>query len=443
MNIRRTGIPFLLAGIFAVLCLSFNAPVTPSGASCQAARPAPNEQSRSGARAPRASSQAARSAPRNNGTSVTDIEATLKNLKNTEQELQSRLRDVENLRKKLREQADSEPETIKRLQSQIRELEEERSELLKRLPSNASQRSVNWMLGGAALFTFALCVILLLRMNRPKTFDESMRWEEPTSHEHSSPHFDSIPSAPDTETGARPLSVQPLAPSLPDWDSASPALDAQSLKALEANEAVWSRDPTIELAEIMLSYGRINSAAEALANFIENNPKEAFVPWLKLLEVYRANGQRTEFDKIARKLNKTFNVWTVDWDNFNDALTPVHGLETMTHIVKRLQNLWGTRKCQAYLQYLLRDTRDETRQGFPLAAIDDILCLSDTLEHYLGPYTGPINAFRDLMDTAPPTETEGNKSDVHAQENGAEQEDTDKPQADEGDKIQIQEDAQP
>ena len=370
-----------------------------------------------------------------------DIEATLKNLKKTEQELQSRLRDVDNLRKRLSEQANSEQETIKRLQSQIHELEEERNALLKRSQPSASQQSdasLNWMLGGAALFTFALCVILLLRMNRPKPLEESLLGEEAASHEPLSPHFDPISSAPDTETGT----AHPPVPSLPDWDSASPALDAQSLKALEAKENVGSRDSTIELAEIMLSFGRINSAAEALASFIENNPKEAFMPWLKLLEVYRANGQRTEFDKIARKLNKTFNVWTVDWHNFDEALTPVHGLESMTHIVERLQELWGTRKCQAYLQHLLRDTRDETRQGFPLAAIDDILCLSDTLEQYLGPYTGPFNVFKDLMDTAPPTETEGNRAEPTAPENIAEQ-DTGEPQASEGDEVQIQEEAQP
>ena len=375
---------------------------------------------------------------------MADIEEALKSHKEIEQELQSRILYLENMQNKLREQTGGESATIQKLQSQIRELEEKQSELLKQHQSKLQTSvSINWMLGGAALFTLALCIILLLRMYRPKTLDESMTLKESEYHEHSSSLFGPIPSAPDTDTGTRPFSVRPLAPLLPDWDSASPALDSQSLKALEAKENITSRHSTVELAEIMLSFGRINSAAEALANFIENYPKEAFLPWLKLLEVYRTNGQRTEFDKIARKLNKTFNVWTVDWDNFNDALTPVHGLETMTHIVKRLQELWGTRECQAYLQYLLRDTRDETRQGFPLAAIDDILCLNDTLEHYLGPYTGPINAFSiDQADAAPPTETEDDKSDFLAQENGAEQ-DTDKPQAEEGDEIPIQEEAQP
>jgi len=417
MNTRRTGITILLAGIFAVFCLPSNTLAAPPRASSQTARPAPQS-----------------------GPNVAGIEAALKEHMATEQKLLSRIHDLENTQKKLLEQvmqvSSNESETIQKLQSRIQGLEEERRELLRQPRSNAS---TDWVLGGAAFFTFALCIILLLRMQRPKTFDESeIREELATLEKTSSLPSDSIPPAPATVIGADPPSAHPFVPVLPDWDSASPVLDSQSLKTLGAKENIKSHDSTIELAEIMLSFGRINSAAEALANFIENNPKEAFLPWLKLLEVYKTNGQHTEFNKIARKLNKTFNVWMVDWDNFNDARASAHGLETMTHIVERLQELWGTRECQAYLQYLLRDTRDETRRGFPLAAIDDILCLNDVLEHHLGPYTGPANAFdSDLMDTAPLTETEDEKSDFRARKNDTEQ-DASKSRAGEDDEILIQ-----
>jgi hypothetical protein len=199
--------------------------------------------------------------------------------------------------------------------------------------------------------------------------------------------------------------------SLPAWDTDSPALDVQSFKVppVEAR----SHESTIELADIMMSYGRVNSAAEALANFIENNPKEAFTPWLKLLEIYRTSGQRTEFDKIAQKLNKTFNVWTIDWNNFNNARNMPMGLDAMPHVMARLQQHWGTRECQAYLHRLLHDTRNETRRGFPLTVIDDILCLNDILEQAIGPYTGPANAFdpEATAINAPQTETEAEEDE--------------------------------
>jgi hypothetical protein len=412
MNTKRTAITILLAGIFTGFCLPSNTLAAP----------------------PRASSQAARPAPQNSGPSVADIEAALEKHKEYGQTLNARLHELEGMLRNQIEQSSAREKEVKQLRSEKLALEEankkaseDLSELQSRIRKlgNGQERSgaaPNWILGGAAFFTLALCVILLLRMQRPKNSDELWaRVEQLVPDTTAPPPTELVPPAPDTVIGIEPPPAHPFVPALPDWDAASPAFDLHSLKALVSEENIPDRDSTIELAEIMLSFGRINSAAEALANFIENNPKDAFIPWLKLLEVYKGNGQRTEFDKIAKKLNKTFNVWMVDWDNFNDARAPTHGLETMTHIVGRLRELWGTRECQAYLQYLLRDTRDETRRGFPLAAIDDILCLNDILEYCLGPYTGPPSTFDNDLDLAPPTETEGDDPDFHASADDTEQ----------------------
>ena len=395
MNTRRTGTIILLAGALAFICISPDAP----------------------AAHPKTSFQTAQAASQDDDKSIAEFEAALESHKEAELKLQSRIRDLEEAQNRL----------IGLEREQRNLIEQAKTTYPPALPTQSPQpiqqihpipeprtSSFNWMLGGATIFALALCVILLLRMQRPKPINVSWTpqsdYGEPFTH---SIEF-TVP-APSTVTETEPYQAHPFTPALPDWDSASPALDSQSLKALVAGKSVNNRNSTIELAEIMLSFGRINSAAEALTAFIEKNPKEAFAPWLKLLEVYRTDGQRTEFDKIAHKLNKTFNVWAVDWDNFDDALSPVHSLETTTHIVERLQRLWGTRKCQAYLQYLLRDTRDETRKGFSLAAIDDILCLNDILGYRLGPYTGPTDTFdEDSLDDAPLTETGRDKPDSPA-----------------------------
>jgi MYXO-CTERM domain-containing protein len=151
-------------------------------------------------------------------------------------------------------------------------------------------------------------------------------------------------------------------------------------------------DSAIELAEIMVSFGRIQGAAETLAEFIRGNPKQSVAPWLKLLEVYRMAGLRPEFNALARQLNKTFNVKAVTWENFDAARSSQESLEQMPHIVETLQKSWGTRDCQAYLQKLLRDNREGTRQGFPLVVIDEILTLAAVLEDALGPYRAPAPA---------------------------------------------------
>lgn len=145
----------------------------------------------------------------------------------------------------------------------------------------------------------------------------------------------------------------------------------------------------VELADIMISFGRVQGAAETLAEFIRGNPREAVTPWLKLLEVYRAAGLRAEFDTIAGELNKTFNVTAVNWDNYQTLRAARTSLEDLPHIAETLQRSWRTTACQRYLQQLLRDNRDGTRVGFPFTVIDEILTLAAILEEDLGPLPRP------------------------------------------------------
>lgn len=142
----------------------------------------------------------------------------------------------------------------------------------------------------------------------------------------------------------------------------------------------------IELAEIMMSFGRVQGAAQTLADFIRANPKQAVKPWMKLLEVYRVANMQMEFEALTAQLNKTFNVQPVRWDDFDITRSAQDSLESHDHIRLQLCTLWGTPACQAYLHHLLRDNRQGTRQGFPLAIIDEILLLLGILEQHLGPY---------------------------------------------------------
>lgn len=152
------------------------------------------------------------------------------------------------------------------------------------------------------------------------------------------------------------------------------------------DEPAEEHDSAVELADIMISFGRVQGAAETLADFIRSNPRQAVTPWLKLMEVYRLAGMRMEFDALARQLNKTFNVKAVTWENFDDARASQQSIEQMPHLVESLKNCWGTRECQAFLEKLLRDNRDGLREGFPISIIDEILTLSSVLEEQIGRY---------------------------------------------------------
>ena len=151
----------------------------------------------------------------------------------------------------------------------------------------------------------------------------------------------------------------------------------------------------------MMSFGRVQGAAETLAEFVRSNPREAVAPWLKLLEVYRAAGLRAEFETIAGELNKTFNVITVGWSNYESLRDARASLEDLPHISETIQKSWGTSVCQRYLQHLLHDNRDGTRQGFPISTVDEILTLSAILEDQLGPYRSAVE--RSMMAAEPQT----------------------------------------
>lgn len=175
-------------------------------------------------------------------------------------------------------------------------------------------------------------------------------------------------------------------------------------------------NPVMELAEIMLSFGRVKGAAQALQEYIDHNPEEALQPWIRLMEVYRMAGMREEFNRLARELNQHFNVELQDWApeqaanpidqplEFNlegdgavqSARLPAKAmtLEEMEHIRAKLIECWGSRECLDYLNRLLRDNRGGKRSGFTLPVVGEILFLIELLEtrHAMEIEEGKVNA---------------------------------------------------
>ncbi|MBI4756478.1 MAG: hypothetical protein HY778_13895 [Betaproteobacteria bacterium] len=137
-------------------------------------------------------------------------------------------------------------------------------------------------------------------------------------------------------------------------------------------------ESAIELAEIMLSFGRIRAAAQTLADYIDANPRHSVEPWLRLQQIYREAGMRGEYEALAENFNKTFNVQSMPWDE--SAGEQFHTLEGFGHIKERLVSTWGTSDCLEYLHRLVDDNRNGTRSGFPLEVLDEILMLISVLE---------------------------------------------------------------
>ena len=159
----------------------------------------------------------------------------------------------------------------------------------------------------------------------------------------------------------------------------------------------FEANPVMELAEIMLSFGRVKGAAQALQEYIDASPQEALKPWIRLMEIYRTAGMRHEFEKLARELNKNFNVEVQKWDM--EAAAPaevdvvldtesarphsslrVEGIESMPAIMEQVLIRWDSGDVSTYLDQLLRDNRGGTRLGFALPVVADILFLVELKE---------------------------------------------------------------
>lgn len=164
----------------------------------------------------------------------------------------------------------------------------------------------------------------------------------------------------------------------------------------------FEANPVMELADIMLSFGRVKGAAQALQEYIDNNPQEALQPWIRLMDVYRMAGMRNEFEAVSRNLNQNFNVEVQQWSGA-DAATGTHSLdlvledappaevlvpaapkpeclEDMPRLMNMVCDQWATGDVVGYLYQLLRDNRGGQRVGFALPVVEEILFLIELKE---------------------------------------------------------------
>lgn len=189
---------------------------------------------------------------------------------------------------------------------------------------------------------------------------------------------------------------------LPVQSVTSPAPTPDSVFSISATtvDEHFEANPVMELADIMLSFGRVKGAAQALQEYIDHNPQEALQPWIRLMEVYRMAGMREEFEAIAQSLNQNFNVEIQQWDAvkpeanggslelaLDDAPTSSapaaprpQCLEDMPRIMNMVVELWPSSDVVGFLYQLLRDNRGGQRVGFALPVVEEILFLVELKE---------------------------------------------------------------
>ena len=138
-------------------------------------------------------------------------------------------------------------------------------------------------------------------------------------------------------------------------------------------------EPTLQLAEIMLSMGLTQGAAQTLIEYTDANPRQAVYHWLKLLAIYRDTGQRKDFEETAEKLRKFFNIQAAGTASADPGEPPT--LESFPRIAEQVVQLWSQpEQCQAYLRQLLEDNRNGSRIGFPQSVAEEFLLLGEILK---------------------------------------------------------------
>ena len=170
--------------------------------------------------------------------------------------------------------------------------------------------------------------------------------------------------------------------------------ESRSLPVAKVSEVAPEEEQPLELAEILLVYGRTQGAIEVFVDHIQRHPENSLQPGLRLLEVYRHDEMRREFETLAAGLSHHFNIERPQWDEVQPALTiqahqdpavqvPEMFAQVPPHIRSHLIAHWGTRECIDFLQKLLKDKRDGTRRGFPASVTQAILGLIKAMEEEL------------------------------------------------------------
>ena len=113
---------------------------------------------------------------------------------------------------------------------------------------------------------------------------------------------------------------------------------------------------------------------------IRAKPKASIMLWLYLLEIFRKQNIKDEFEKYAFEMHQTFNVMTPLWEEKEVEIVVADSLEKFPHIIKKVTAEWPSEPIKNYLQSLIADNREGERTGFGQAVIDEILTLISVLE---------------------------------------------------------------
>lgn len=177
--------------------------------------------------------------------------------------------------------------------------------------------------------------------------------------------------ATDTQPFFDPYKTQPMA--------GGPSAAELAGMASIADGSVPAREVSVEelldleqQADFFIALGQEDAAGDLLMSHLRSTGGLSPLPYTKLLEIYRRQGDRSAYERIRARFNRRFNVYAPDWD-----VGPSHGrtLEDYPDVIAQLQDLWPSHlNAMAVLEAMLF-RNDERQELFDLPAYKDVLLL--------------------------------------------------------------------
>lgn len=125
-------------------------------------------------------------------------------------------------------------------------------------------------------------------------------------------------------------------------------------------------------ADFFIALGQEDAAVDLLMSHLRSAGGQSPLPYTKLLEIYRRQGDRAAYERTRARFNRRFNAYAPDWD-----VGPGAGrtLEDYPETIAHIQSVWHSPlDAMAILEALLFK-RDDTSELFDLPAYRDVLVL--------------------------------------------------------------------
>jgi hypothetical protein len=258
--------------------------------------------------------------------------------------------------------------------------------------AETSGRLAPWLGGGMALLA-AVALWLWLRMRHQQREHDAQWWAATRGGQTKSPPLNPPtlqpmtlpPSMAPTPMPPRPEPPTPVKPQVP----LKPAF-RDSLFTSQQEPRDVSIEELIDLeqqAEFFVVLGQDDAAIDLLMGHIRSSGGTSPLPYLKLLEIYRRQGDRESYERTRERFNHRFNAYAPDWD-FD--LQHGRSLDEYPSVMQRLQARWPDMlDAMAELEALM--FRRDGGELFELPAYREVLFLysmaRDLLDHQGGPTT--------------------------------------------------------